>query len=109
VGDAALKAIARILATRLPASAIACRYGGEEFACCLPGQDLAAARALAEALRAAIAAPGLLAERPELRLTASLGVAAVAAGERGREALARADAACYRAKAAGRDRVEAAP
>ncbi len=133
-GDAALKAVAVALAAILPRATAACRYGGEEFACFLPATDAAGARAVAEALRAAIsgtviagtgnagtgiagtgnagagiAGAPIAAATPGLRVTASLGVAILLGDETGRAALARADAACYRAKAAGRNRVEVAP
>ncbi len=110
-GDAALKAVAAALAAILPRSTAACRYGGEEFACFLPATDAAAALAVAEALRTAIAGieiPRNATAPPGLRVTASLGVAVLRSDENGRAALARADAACYRAKAAGRNRVEIA-
>ena len=80
--------------------AIACRYGGEEFAIALPGLAGQALATRAEALRQAIAlVPG------PAPVTASLGVADLRAEEPMRAALGRADAACYRAKAAGRNAV----
>jgi PleD family two-component response regulator len=47
-------------------------------------------------------------DHPDRTVTASLGVAVARMAESGRATLSRADAACYRAKAGGRDRVESA-
>lgn len=107
-GDEALRAVASSLRAALPAGTIACRYGGEEFAALLVGADAGATAATAESLRAAIAAAIPDPAHGERRVTASLGWALLRDGETGRGALARADAACYRAKKAGRNRVEAA-
>ena len=107
-GDDALRAVAREMMRVLPADAIVCRYGGEEFAAILPGRELDRLALIAEALRAAIADAEVDPAHPERRVSASIGVALTHNKERGRAALARADAACYRAKAAGRNRVEVA-
>ncbi|MBB3284194.1 GGDEF domain-containing protein [Mitsuaria sp. BK037] len=81
------------------------RYGGEEFVILLPSTDAEAARASAERVRAALAA-----HAPEPGIppcSASLGVAWAQPGDTSLDALlARADAALYRAKANGRNRVE---
>ena len=107
-GDEALRAVASALRAALPSGAIACRYGGEEFAALLIGVDPAGLAAAAEAVRAGIAAAIPVAAHPGRRVTASLGWAILRDDETGRGALARADAACYAAKKAGRNRVEAA-
>lgn len=107
-GDAALKAVAKAVMASLPNGAICCRYGGEEFAALVPDIDETRMRAAAEAVRAGIAASVPDPAHPDRRVTASLGFAMVNATEDGRDALTRADAACYRAKASGRNRVEAA-
>ena len=108
-GDEALRAVANALRAQLPAGAIACRYGGEEFAALLPGVDAAAVAAIAEAMRAAIADLIPDPAQRERRVTASLGWAILRSDETARGALARADAACYAAKKAGRNRVAVAP
>ena len=79
------------------------RFGGEEFVVLSAGADECAARALAERLRAAVASASVAG----IDLTASFGIA-VSAPDDGfeyRDAFARADAALYTAKSAGRDRV----
>ncbi len=108
-GDLALKAVAAAIADQLPPGGIACRYGGEEFALALPGLDQAELGRFGERLRGAIAAAIPDPEHRVRTVTASIGAALVGGGDQGREALARADAALYRAKAAGRNRVELAP
>jgi diguanylate cyclase (GGDEF)-like protein/PAS domain S-box-containing protein len=74
------------------------RYGGEEFLVLLPGCDLVSARTAADRLRAAM---------PE-RQTCSVGVAQWDGSETTTALIARADAALYAAKAAGRDATVAA-
>jgi len=109
VGDAALRVVARALTSTLPPNSIACRYGGEEFAGLVIGYDLQALSALAEQLRQAIASSTPVADQPELHVTASFGIAVARVNqESARAALERADAACYQAKALGRNRVEIA-
>lgn len=84
------------------------RYGGEEFVLLLPGAGVETAQALAERLRAALAAEPIATAVGAVPITTSIGVAVVNADDQ-RPGLARllgrADAALYRAKAAGRNRV----
>ncbi|MDH0863594.1 GGDEF domain-containing protein [Mitsuaria sp. GD03876] len=81
------------------------RYGGEEFVILLPSTDAEAARASAERVREALAAHVPAPDVPPC--TASIGVAVAQLGDVSiDQLLARADAALYRAKANGRDRVE---
>ena len=85
---------------------IAARIGGEEFAVLLPESDLEAARAFADRLREAVAAASFELGGEDRRLTISIGVAGLAEGRRERSALMQAaDAALYRAKEEGRNRV----
>jgi diguanylate cyclase (GGDEF)-like protein len=82
------------------------RYGGEEFVLFLPGVTLAQAGVLAERLRMLLAAQPLLRPgQPTIALTVSIGVAEAGDDDTLDPLLARADAALYRAKAEGRDRV----
>nr|PZN21573.1 MAG: hypothetical protein DIU78_17235 [Pseudomonadota bacterium] len=111
VGDAVLKAVARIVMSSLRAGDIAARYGGEEFVAVLPGSDVSGAIVVAERIRHQIEATPISTPSGVLRVTASFGVAAMRGpGCRGAAAhlLARADAALYAAKGAGRNRVVAA-
>jgi two-component system cell cycle response regulator len=109
VGDDVLRDVAALLTRTLRASDLAARYGGEEFLVLLPETDEAGAEAFAERIREAIEAfPfGARSGQPPLRLTASVGVAAFPAAriESVEDLVARADAALYRAKADGRNRV----
>jgi len=110
-GDAVLARVAAAFAAVAHrAGDLVARYGGEEFAILLPGLDVARAGALAEAMRrrlAELALPHPAAPSPGW-ISASFGVAALAP-HRGTSPAAlveAADAALYRAKAGGRDRVE---
>jgi diguanylate cyclase (GGDEF)-like protein len=104
VGDRALRGVAQVAERQLRGVDLAARYGGEELAFLLPRTSLADAHAVAERIRAAIAAHDF----GGLKITASLGVAGwTEAGVTDPERLVeRADAALYRAKAAGKNRVE---
>jgi diguanylate cyclase (GGDEF)-like protein/PAS domain S-box-containing protein len=110
-GDAVLVGLARAARGVLRDSDMAGRLGGEEFGVLLPRADDALARGIAERLRQAIAA--VRAPLPgggELHFTVSVGVATLEPGDADLAALlARADAAMYRAKRAGRNGVSAAP
>jgi diguanylate cyclase (GGDEF)-like protein/PAS domain S-box-containing protein len=112
-GDRLLALIAGRLAGALRVIDILGRQGGEEFVVLLPETTLTEALTAAERLRAAVATCMIEAAGRELRCTASIGVAvldepALAADDPVQAVFARADEALYRAKAAGRDRVETA-
>jgi diguanylate cyclase (GGDEF)-like protein len=112
-GDARLQQIARLVLSQLPAGASAARYGGEELCVLLPGHDSAAAAAVAERMRQAIAtlpSDTALPDVEDIVVTASIGVAAEIPGleQRPDVLIARADHALYAAKAAGRNRIESA-
>lgn len=78
------------------------RLGGEEFVVLMPGLGREEAAAAAERMRCLIEAHPL---DKNITVTASLGVATLDGKERGDNLLARADAAMYRAKQGGRNRV----
>lgn len=110
-GDLCLQSVARVMLATLPGGAVAARYGGEEFCVVLPGLDLAAAMAVADDLRAAVEAiPPLDSQADGSTVTASIGaVSRVPNGPACADLLLTlADGALYRAKGAGRNRVEPA-
>ena len=105
-GDEVLRQIAAILKQHVRSDDIAARIGGEEFAVLLPECDVPAATGFAERLRASVAAALFSAAGESLRITVSIGVASVDDARDSRAKLmAAADAALYRAKREGRDRV----
>jgi diguanylate cyclase (GGDEF)-like protein len=107
-GDLVLVEVARTLREQCREIDHVARYGGEEMALVLPQTDLTGAIELAERVRGALARMRipLLAHDGEVRVTASLGVAAVPESADDAEALiAAADVALYRAKQAGKNRV----
>jgi diguanylate cyclase (GGDEF)-like protein len=103
-GDEALRQAGRLLPLALRPGDVATRYGGEEFAVLLPGARRADALMVAERIVADVR-NGLWLHRP---VTVSVGVAEARAGEAAPSLVARADAALYAAKQAGRDRAVAA-
>lgn len=105
-GDAALAHAARVLREHVRVNDVPCRTGGEEFTVICPGARLEDAQAVAERIRAGMAARGFRWEDGEEPLTASFGVATF----RGATAalLREADEALYEAKEAGRNRVQVA-
>ncbi|MCS6778904.1 MAG: diguanylate cyclase [Geminicoccaceae bacterium] len=110
VGDLVLKLVASKLAEKASPPRLAARYGGEEFAILMPGSDLEAGLLLAEQLRREIATREVLLKTDGKRLgvvTLSIGVATFRPGESLEAFVTRADSALYRAKHAGRNRVEA--
>jgi diguanylate cyclase (GGDEF)-like protein len=107
-GDAVLVASARALRRLLRRSDGLARWGGEEFLAWLPATDGASALGVADKLREQFAlAEHALPGGGTLRATLSAGVATLVPGETVYAALERADRALYRAKRAGRNRVEA--
>jgi diguanylate cyclase len=107
-GDVVLKGVARTLAKHLRAGDLAGRYGGEEFLLVLPGSNMIGARIAAERVRKALEASVVETEHGPLKLTASFGGASLCGPgcAKSRDDLfARADAALYEAKRAGRNRV----
>ncbi len=110
-GDLVLLEVARCLRALSRDIDEPARYGGEELAVILPQTDLGGAELLAERMRSAIEALHIkrLDGRGTLAVTASFGVASLPQSAGDKEALiAAADAALYRAKRAGKNRVERA-
>ncbi len=102
IGDAVLAGFAVRLAAALRNDEIACRVGGEEFALVLAADAATALRRIEE-LRTGIGEL-VIGAIPELRFTASFGIARVARGEALTTVVYRADQALYRSKREGRDR-----
>lgn len=107
-GDRVLRHVARLLAANLRPTDMLARYGGEEFAVLLPDTPVEGACLVAERIRRVVM--GSPAQEPDGSaapgVTLSAGVAGMAQGDELAALLARADRALYRAKEAGRNRVE---
>jgi diguanylate cyclase (GGDEF)-like protein len=106
-GDRALYTVACTLRDKLRPADMAARYGGEEFVVLLPQCGLGDACNVAERLRIAVAESAVIfPQGPELpAVTMSLGAAELVDTLTRDELLAAADAALYRAKHDGRNRV----
>lgn len=106
-GDLALRALARASTSELRAEDIAIRWGGEEFLFVLPGAALGQALVVAERIRSRVESTRIGREGEPFGITLSGGVAERRPGEDWSSLVRRADDALYRAKAAGRNRIEA--
>jgi diguanylate cyclase (GGDEF)-like protein len=104
LGDQVLRRVAGVMAQNVRADDVVGRWGGEEFLVACPNCGLSNASAVAEKIRLRIEASAFGA-RERIAVTASLGVAVMEPGESHAEAFRRADAALYRAKSGGRNRV----
>src|SRR4051812_38923133 len=107
-GDEVLVEVARALAEHIRAEDHLGRLGGEEFLVVLPDTDAGAADRVIEKLRCEAAKAEVAHAGEPIAVTVSIGVATWA-GEAPEDLLRRADGALYDAKAAGRDRAQAAP
>jgi diguanylate cyclase (GGDEF)-like protein len=106
-GDAVLRAAAERLRSVLRSYDFIGRYGGEEFLIILPACEAGLALSIAERARRALSNAPLEVDGTTLTISASLGVACSSATDTDPAALIQAaDQALYRAKAAGRDRIE---
>jgi len=107
VGDYVLRAIAARLRAGVRRYDTIGRHGGEEFAAVLPGCDRTIALEVAERLRAGVAATPVDSPAGQVRVTVSIGVATSEVHPaRAELLLAAAEAALYRAKRSGRNRVD---
>jgi diguanylate cyclase (GGDEF)-like protein/PAS domain S-box-containing protein len=107
VGDKVLVALVRICRENLREADTIIRWGGEEFLLCLPGADRNMALSIAERLREAIARAPIDHKGANVQVTVSIGIALVSTSDGySDDIVRRADRALYRAKQAGRNRVE---
>jgi len=104
-GDELLRVAAHEIERAVRSTDSVFRYGGEEFAILLPETDGASALAVIDRVRERIAAIRFEGAARVGPITVSAGVATMTEDEPERDFLARADAALYRAKELGRDRV----
>ncbi len=109
-GDRCIQLVAQTLAQAATrAGDLVARYGGEEFVLLLPQTDLAAALGMAQACAEALRKQGIVHQASPVaaQVSLSIGVAVLEADEQApaETLIARADAALYRAKRAGRDRI----
>jgi two-component system cell cycle response regulator len=107
-GDAALREVAARLREHVRASDIVARYGGEEFLVVMSGAGAEETAVIAERLRSAIADRPIDLGQAKLPVTVSIGSALSSSHMEAESLIAAADSAMYRAKASGRNCVEAA-
>ncbi len=105
-GDQAISSFGELIDQMVRGSDMAGRIGGEEFCIAIWNCPNDPAARLAERIRQAFARLEHDSLNDDIRLTASFGVATARDGETYEQLFARADAALYRAKSSGRDRVE---
>jgi diguanylate cyclase (GGDEF)-like protein len=106
VGDEALRHVAGLLARGSRESDLTARWGGEEFALCLPDTKPADAIQFAERLRNNIARSELMIGSKTIRMTVSIGGTSFKPGDDVQSLYRRADRMLYRAKHEGRNRTE---
>ncbi|CAH1661606.1 GGDEF domain-containing protein [Hyphomicrobiales bacterium] len=108
-GDAVIKRCGETIAKSLRANDLVARFGGEEFVAVLPQVSLDQARILCERVRAAIEREVVRGDDVAVQFTVSIGLSQFTAHPRSfSELIVDADKQLYRAKAAGKNRVEAA-
>jgi len=105
-GDEVLRRVAAVVAGNLRDSDVVGRWGGEEFLVVFLQARARDAARLADKLRVRIEDSEIICSSRRIAVTASFGVALAPPGSMVSDAFKRADAALYRAKAAGRNRVE---
>ncbi|MGH8097187.1 PAS domain S-box protein [Stenotrophomonas indicatrix] len=105
-GDAVLWAVASVLRHGVRDSDVVARLGGDEFAVILSGCSPRRAARIGDELLHTLANLSIPWDQHQLRIGASIGIAPLAAGMSVDQAVAAADAQCYRAKAMGRNNVQ---
>ncbi|AHL77282.1 diguanylate cyclase [Stutzerimonas stutzeri] len=106
-GDRVLKIIANELRKRLRKTDFIARFGGEEFTLLLPETPIEAGHQLLDSLRSSIQDCPFHFKGARIQVTLSGGIAGFAATDSAEQVFERADQALYRAKGAGRNRIEA--
>ena len=104
-GDDVLRGLVPIIRDSVRDFDTVARYGGEEFVVVLAGAELDIGSKVAERLRGAVETHPFRSGDAKIDATVSVGVAEGRSGERATDLLMRADAALYRAKKGGRNRV----
>lgn len=104
-GDFVLQVASRLLSERLRPGDVLVRYGGEEFVLVLPGLSAGEAGHICERLRTAVSGYAWRDIRPDLAVTASIGIADRTDADTPEQLVSIADERLYGAKAAGKDRV----
>lgn len=105
-GDAVLWAVASVLRHGVRDSDVVARLGGDEFAVILSGCSPRRAARIGGELLHTLSNLSIPWDQHQLRIGASIGIAPLAAGMNVDQAVAAADAQCYRAKAMGRNNVQ---
>jgi len=106
VGDEVLKALVAKCTQTLRDTDLLGRLGGEEFAIILPESDMAAAMEVGERLRQTLSEIKISTDRGAIQVTVSIGLAMMKAGDDTLDAImGRADAALYKAKQSGRNKL----
>ncbi|WP_164280725.1 PAS domain S-box protein [Stenotrophomonas indicatrix] len=105
-GDAVLWAVASVLRHGVRDSDVVARLGGDEFAVILSGCSPRRAARIGGELLHTLANLSIPWDQHQLRIGASIGIAPLAVGMSVDQAVAAADAQCYRAKAMGRNNVQ---
>ncbi len=109
VGDEVLRGFADRVRAEVREPDVLIRRGGEEFVLLMPSTTLPEATAVAERIRASVADEAIETGAGPVSVTVSVGVATWRTDEEGASVESRADAALYRAKEGGRDRVVTDP
>ena len=109
VGDEVLVEFASRIREEMRGVDLIARYGGEEFLVAMPETRIDAAVRAADRVRTAVSARPFETGAGAIRITVSVGVAALSSGESAPSLLRRADDALYAAKNSGRNRIAEAP
>jgi diguanylate cyclase (GGDEF)-like protein len=104
-GDSVLRDLASIISKRLRPDDELGRYGGEEFAAVLPETSLIGAIKIAEDLRRLVESHPFMVEGEQIKVTVSIGAAALKSGMDSKQFFRAADEMLYKAKNSGRNRV----